>query len=589
LRDALGALTIGVLGVLAYVPAFRAGFVFDDHEIIENGRLLRGPLSVIWVATTGPDYWPLTYSAFWAEWRVFGPDPTGYHLVSVALHILVAVLLWRTLRRLGIHGAWLAGLLFAVHPVAVESVAWISEQKNTLSGVFWLATILAWIELDDDRVGWRRVVALGLFVLAVLAKASVVPLPVVLLGITLARRGRIRRDDLLELAPFFAVAVAGGLLNVWFQHAHAMAGGWAPVRSLAERIGGAARALASYLTAAFAPVRLAIVHAPWPVGPTSPWFWAPPAALAVGFALLWRVRSSAWGRAALLAIGYQAVCVGPVLGLIDMSFFRIAPVSNHLAYLGLMGPVAFAGWALMQLQERAGKWGVAAVAAVTVALGATTFHRASAFEDDLTLWQAAVREAPDSALARQSLGDQLIDRGRVAEGVAELKRAAALSPDPAFRHGVLSSLQLMAGRKDEAAAEARQVLAAHPAPSLASDAGSTLLETGHTDEAIAVFRDLVQRAPNASEYAFRLSVALARAGRTPEAADALLAYCNRNPGHPRMEPALTMLLLRLGRIEEARAHAGLVLGIDAADPRADEQVRAWYAQATGGAPPPPGP
>jgi Flp pilus assembly protein TadD len=577
---------IAALGALAYLPAFRAGFVFDDHEIIENGRLLRGPLSAIWVATTGPDYWPLTYSAFWAEWRVFGPDPTGYHLVSVGLHILVSILLWRTLRRLGVHGAWLAGLLFAVHPAAVESVAWISEQKNTLSGVFWLATILAWVELDEDRVGWRRALALGLFVLAVLAKASVVPLPVVLLGITLARRGRIRRDDLLELAPLFAVAIAGGLLNVWFQHTHAMAGGWAPARSLAERVGGAAWALASYLEAAFVPVRLAIVHAPWPAGPVSPWFWVPLGALAIGLVALWRLRRSEWARAALLTVGYHAACVGPVLGLIDMAFLRIAPVSNHLQYLALMGPTAFAGWALTRLRHRAPTWGVAAAAAITIALDVTTFHRATVFEDDLALWQAAVHEAPGSALARQALGEQLIDRGRVAEGVAELERAIALSPDPAFRHGVSSTLQLMAGRPQDAASEARQVLEAHPAPGLASDAGSTLLETGHADEAIAVFTDLVRRAPNASEYAFRLSAALARAGRTSEAADALLDYCKRNPGHPRMEPALTMMLLRLGRIDEARAHAGAVLGVDASDPRADGQVRAWYAEATGGAPPP---
>ncbi len=579
----LGGVAIALAGALAYLPAYRAGFVFDDHELIENGRLLRGPLSAIWLGTTGPDYWPLTYTSLWAEWRIFGADPAGYHLVNVALHLVIALLLWRTLRRLGVPGAWLAGLVFAVHPVAVESVAWTSERKNTLSGVFWLATILAWLRFEDDRTGRSRMLALVLFALALLAKVSVISLPLVLLGIALARRGRIGRTDLVEVAPFGALALAAGAVNVYFQHGNAMAGGWAPSRSIAERLGGAGWALGSYLETAFLPVRLALIHAPWPVGPSSPWFWAPLGALAVGSILLWRVRSSAWGRAAIFALAYHAVCVAPVLGLVDMAFLRIAPVSNHLQYLALMGPAAFLAWAIARLAAHAPAAAIAVGAAGVVACAATTFHRASAFEDDLALWQAAVREAPDSAFARQALGEQLIDRGRVAEGAAELRRAAELSPDAAFRHNVASTLRMMAGRPSEAAAEARLVLASSPSPGLASDAASTLLDTGHADEAIAALQDLVRRAPNASEYAFRLSVALARTGRTSEAADVLLAYCSRNPGHPRMEPALTMLLLRLGRADEARAHAAAVIGVDALDPRADAQVRAWYTEATGGA------
>ncbi len=583
-RVAIGAVVICVAGAMAYLTAFHGGFVFDDHELIENGRLLRGPLSAIWLGTTGPDYWPLTYTGLWAEWRIFGAAPAGYHFINIALHLLVAILLWRTLKRLGVAGGWLAGLLFAVHPVTVESVAWISELKNTLSGVFWLATILAWLRFDEDRTGLNRLLALVLFGLALLAKASVISLPLVLLGLALARRKRIGRTDLAEVAPFFALSLLAGLANVWFQHRNAMAGGWAPARSIAERLGGAGWALGSYLEAAFLPFRLAIVHAPWPVSPTSPWFWAPLSGLAIGAVLLWRARRSAWGGAAVFALGYHAVCVAPVLGLVDMAFLRIAAVSNHLQYLALMGPVAFIAWAVAQLAARAPAPAIAVGAAAILACAAVTFHRASAFEDDLALWQAAVRDAPGSAFARQALGDQLIDGGHTAEGAAELERAMALSPDPAFRHSVASTLRMMAGRPAEAAAEARLVLASHPSPGLASDAASTLLDTGHVDEAVAVLQDLVRRAPNASEYAFRLSAALARAGRTSDAADVLLVYCARNPGHPRMEPALTMLLLRLGRADEARAHAAEVLGVDPSDPRAELQVRRWYAEATGEAP-----
>lgn len=567
-------------GILVYWPAVGAGFVFDDHVLIEDGRLLRGPLSAIWFGKTAPDYWPLTNTALWLEWRLFGVDPTGYHLVTLALHLVTALLLWRTLSRLGMKSSWLAGLLFAVHPVTVESVAWVSEIKNTLSGVLWLLTTLAWLRSEEDGSTNWRAAALGLFALALMAKVSVIVLPVVFLGIAFVRRRRPWQRELLILAPFFALAVLAGVGNVWFQHHNAMASGWAPTRGLAERVGGAGWAFAAYLEAAFLPVRLAIIYPPWPVAPTSGWFWVPLAMLGLALATLWRFRAG-WSRPLLLTLGYYFVCVAPVLGFVDMAFFSLAPVSNHLQYLALMGPVALAGWAVTRL---AGRWprGAALGGVVLVgALGVRTFQRARAFGDDLSLWQAAVREAPTSAVARQELGGLLISRGRVAEGAAELEQALDLSTDEGFRHGMKSTLALLAGKSAEAATEARLVLGTTEAPGLQSDAAWTLLETGHVDEAIAAFQALTRRMPGASEYAYRLSVALARAGRTAEAADVLMSYCKTRPGHPRMEQALTLLLVRLGQLDRARANAAEVLGVAPSDPRAEAQVRDWYREASG--------
>jgi tetratricopeptide (TPR) repeat protein len=583
MKAALGALVIVLAAALAYLPALGAGFVYDDHNL-ENSQLLRGPLSAIWFGATSPDYWPLTYSSFWLQWRIFGTAPAGYHAVGVALHALTAVLLWRALQRLDMPGAWLAGLLFAVHPVTVESVAWISEQKNGLSGALWLSTALAWIAYDARRMPRHLIAALVLFALALLSKISVVIFPVVILGIAWVRRGRIARRDLLDAVPFAVLAVIAGAVNVWFQHRNAMAGGWSSHGGLAERIGGSAWALGSYLESAYFPIRLALVHPPWPVGPSSPWFWAPLAGLTLLLALLWRARAG-WGRPPLLALGYHAACVAPVLGFVDMAYLKkVAPVSNHLQYLALMGPVALAGWGLARLRMRAPRPASVASAAITLALGATTFHRSAAFQDDLSLWEAAVRDAPESAVAHQALGDSLLDRDRMKEGFAELARAAALSTDPGVRHGIRATLLLAEGRSDEAAAEARQAVAATEAPGVVSDAAWTLIQAGRADEAIAALTPLLQRAPHASEYAYRLSVALARAGRTSEAADLLLAWCREHPGHPRMEPPLALLLVRQGREREARAHAAEVLGLGPEDPRVELQVRAWYAEAMGASP-----
>jgi protein O-mannosyl-transferase len=578
-RHLLGLAVILAVGAAVYLPAVGAGFVFDDHELIENGRLLRGPLSAIWFGATAQDYWPVTTTALWVEWRLFGLDPTGYHIVNVALHLVTALLLWRTLDRLELPGGWLAGLLFAVHPVTVESVAWVSEIKNTLSGALWLATTLAWLRSEEDSSPRWYGAALALFAMALLAKASVVVLPVILLGLSLARHGRLDRRRLLALSPFFALALIAGVGTVWFQHQNAMASGWAPPRGMAERVGGAGWAFGAYLVDAFLPVRLALIRAPWPVAPTSPWFWAPLAVLGVALAALWRFRSG-WAGPLLLALGYHALCVAPVLGFVDMAFFQLAPVSNHLQYLALMGPVALAGWAGARLASRRPRVAAVVGAAVVGWLGVVTFQRASAFSDDLALWQAAVRDAPASAVARLELGHLLISDGRLAEGAAELKRAQELSPDPGFKHGVRSTLYSLAGKPADAAEEARRVLDTTEAPGLQSDAAWTLLEAGHADEAIAVLQRLTRRMPGSSEYAYRLSVALARAGRTAEAAEVLMAFCRARPGHPRMEQSLALLLVRLGQVDRARAHAAEVLGVAPSDPRAEAQVRAWYQEAT---------
>jgi Flp pilus assembly protein TadD len=498
--------------------------------------------------------------------------------VNVALHLATALLLWRALARLRVPGAWVAGLIFAVHPVAVESVAWISELKNGLSGVLWLATIHAWITADAQRSSRWRAATLALFALALLAKVSVVVLPVVLLGVALARRGRLERRDVVEVAPLLLLAAVAAAGNVWFQHQNAMQGAGGAARGLAERIGGAGWALASYVERAFAPVRLALLYPPWPVDHGSPWFWIPLAGIAAAIAVLWRLRAGP-ARPLVLALGYQAVCVGPVLGLVDMSFLRLAPVSNHLQYLALMAPAALAGWALARLGAR---WPRAAVGALAVgALAAVTFDRSSAFADDLSLFTRAAHDAPGSAVAVQAYAHELLAAERPAEAVAALEAASAVAPDEASRHDIRSELLVLQGRTAEAAEEARAVVASTDRLDLLSDAAETLGRAGRAEEAIAVLRQLVQRAPGASEYAYRLAAALARAGRGPEAIAVLRAYCESRPGHPRMEPALALLLVRAGRLAEARARAAQVLGILPADPRAADLLRAWYRDATG--------
>jgi len=545
------ALAIAAAGAAAHLPALLGGFVFDDRPLLFSGDTpLDGPLWRVWLSGEMPDYLPLTWSTFWVEKRIFGEAPLGYHVVNVALHLAVALLLWRVLRALRVPGAWLAGLLFAVHPVTVESVAWISERKNTLSAVLFLCAVLAWVRSDDRREeaaaaratprlldgGW--VLSLGLFGLALLAKGSVVALPLVLLAIAAIRRGRVTGPDVVRTAPFFALALAGGLATLWFQRAHAIGTAPGPARGLLERVGGAGWALLHYLETAFLPIRLAFLAPEWPVGPGSPWFPIPLALIAALFVALWALRRRGT-RPALLALGYQALMLLPVLGLLDIAWLAFAPVSNHLQYLALMGPVALVAAGLAGVAE--GRWRPVAVAASIACvawLGAETFRRSRAFESDLTLWQAAVRDAPGSAVARYQFAQYLRLAGRTAAAEAQVEAMARVAREPSLRHRARSLVALQQGRYADATAEALLAERIRPDPRFLLDLGRSLVGRGAPGEAIAVLLPLATSSPGDPEPRTWLAVALFRAGRTAEARSALAGAMGLSADDPRVEATL---------------------------------------------------
>lgn len=486
LRALATGAAIAVAAIAAHAPALQGGFVFDDHYLVVGGEApIQGRLADAWLHPDAPDYLPVTWTILWVAWRLWGADPLGYHLLGLLLHAATALLAWRVLRGLDLPGAGLAAALFAVHPVAVESVAWISELKNTISGALFFGAALAWLRFDASRDRRTLFGATGLLAAAVLAKPSAVVLPAALLAVPLLRRGRIARRDLLALAPLTAVALAGGLLAVWFQHGHAMEGMALRPRGAAERIGGAAWALGSYLLDAFAPVRLAFLRPEWPVGPSSAWFYAPLLLLTAAAIALWR-RRAGWGGPVGIALGYHLAVVLPVLGLVDMAWLAFAPVSNHLQYLALLGPAALTAAALDGLRRRHAGAGAALSAALLLALGALASRRALAFESDATLWRAAVREAPGSAVARYQLAMQLLREGDRPGAVRELEAMAGVARDPALRHRARCLSALFTERYADAAAEAVEAARLWPDPWFGREVARQLLRAGREGEAAAV-------------------------------------------------------------------------------------------------------
>ncbi len=504
---------IAAAALAAHAPALRAGFVFDDHHLISGGDApIQRPLQEVWLGADAPDYLPVTWSVLWLEWRLWGEAPLGYHVVNLLLHAAAAVLVWRVLHALEVSAAWLGGALFAVHPVAVESAGWISEHKNTVSAVLFLGAALAWLRFDLG--GGRRpaLAATALFALAALAKPSAVMLPVALLLALALRRGRVGLREVAALAPLFALALAGGFLALWFQREHAMAGMTIVPRGAAERIGGAGWALGSYLIDAFAPVRLAFLHAGWPVDPSSAVFYAPIGLLAAAGAALWLVRAS-WSRPALLALGYHLVLVLPVLGLVDIAWFAFAPVSNHLQYLALVGPVGLAAAAIGRLGRPRVR--AALATALLLALGGLTYRRAQALESDATLWRAAAREAPESPIARYQLAMQLLREGDRGGALRELETMARVARDPALRHRARCLSALFAEKFADAAAEAVQAAAVRPDPGFGWEVARQMLLAGRLEEAATVLEAAWRATPDDARLREALAQVLLRLGRPP--------------------------------------------------------------------------
>lgn len=426
------AVALAVLTLAVFARALSGGFVVDDYTLLaENPAIAAADgLGRIWASRGQLDYFPLTLTSFWLEWRLWKNNPTGYHVTNVLLHLLGAGLLWAVLARLRVAGAWLATLLFAVHPVSVASVAWISERKNTLSFVLFALTTLFFLEAAADEKA-RRWYALAFiaFVLGLLAKTSGVTLPLVLLGLLWWKNGRLTRADLARTAPFFIASLALGLVTVWFQFHRAMQA--LPLeRSFVERLLHGLASLGLYASKLVLPINLGFVWEPWRAASAAAWTVS--AAFVVSMAVAaWRAPPP-YRRPVRVALGAYVALLLPVLGFVDTALLHYTPGADHWQYLAMPAPLALlaAGW--VKLHDRAPpRWQgpLAALPALALAaLAALSWQRAALYRHDEPLWRDAVIKAPRSAYARASLANTVFDQGRREEARQSFVESVRLEP-----------------------------------------------------------------------------------------------------------------------------------------------------------------
>ena len=497
------AFVIVIVTLAAYAPTLRNGFIWDDDLYVTKNRTLRSldGLRKIWFEIGSvPQYYPLVHTSFWIEYHLWGARPAGYHLVNVLLHACSAVLLGLVLSRLCIPGAWLAACVFALHPVHVESVAWVTERKNVLSGLLYLSALLSYLRFARplDRRPWRYyALALFLFLCALLSKTVTCSMPAAVLLLLWWKRGRLTRRNLAATIPFFVLGLVLGLATAWMEKHHVNAQGPPWELSIVERCLIAGRALWFYAGKLVWPHRLTFIYPRWHIDAGAWWQYVLPVTAIAVVVTLWLGRRQ-MGRGPVAAILFFAGTLTPALGFFDVYPMRFSFVADHFQYLASIGLIALGAAGITACLQSAGsRVRYAAAGIVLAAFGVLVWHQCLAYRDAETVWRDTIAKNPGCPLAHYNLGVILLEREEHGEAAAHF--AAVLEDQPEDLDGLnnLAFALVRDGRAEEAATWSRRALQLDPDnPHALCNLADALYRQGRTGEAIAHHRRALKLRPD---------------------------------------------------------------------------------------------
>jgi tetratricopeptide (TPR) repeat protein len=597
-----GAVLIAVAAFIVYLPCIRGEFIMDDDVFLTENPLIHatdGPYR-FWCTSEAMDFWPATSTTLWIEWRLWERNPTGYHVTSLILHVVESLLIWIILRRLTIPGAFFTALIFAVHPVNVESVAWISQRKNVMAMLFFLLSILWYLKfvklahlrlaaklstvhrslsavssfiLHPSSFNLWYCLSLAAFVLAMLGKGSAAVLPVLLLGIVWWLRP-LERRDLARASPFFVAAAVLAGVNVWFQ-TH---GTEIVIRSanFAERLLGAGGVVWFYLYKALLPVDLAFVYSQWHIELGNPLWWLPILAALAVTAVLWQYRKG-WSRPLLFAWGFFCVALAPVLGFVDVGFMNYSLVADHYQHIAIIGVIALAsaGFGAWQKRTQGLVLRIAPVMAVA-AFGIFTFltwRQSECYHDNITLYQTTLAINPECCVAHNNLGVNLAEAGQLPDAIEHYQQALRLKPNNPEAHNNLGNALVRTGRPDEAVEHYRQALRLKPDyPEAHDNLIYALAMTGKPEQAIEYYGNVLRLNRDNPEAHYILGNVLAHAGRQEEAIEHYQQALRLKPNNPEAHNNLGKALVKTGRPDEAVDHYRQALRLQPDYPEAHDNL-----------------
>jgi tetratricopeptide (TPR) repeat protein len=566
-------LTLLLATCAVYAPTSRFDFVnFDDPEMVTaNAHVRQGmtPAGILWALTSveAANWFPVTRLSHMLDFQLFGMRSGWHHLVNVLLHALAAIVLFLFLDR-ATRTRWpsaLVAFVFALHPLHVESVAWVSERKDVLSALFWFLALLAYVRYTESPSVRRYLAVTGWFVLGLMAKPMIVTLPLVLLLLDFwPLQRRLGAALLREKIPLFALSAAASVVTYLVQRQSGAVGGLATL-PLDLRLGNALLSCFTYLSKMFWPSGLAVFY-PYPAEIP---LWQTALAAALMAALTWAALRL-WRQAPYLAIGWfwYLVTLAPVIGLVQVGGQARADRYTYVPMIGIAISLAWGGADLLRRWPRAR---IALAVVLVLACVPVTWAQVAYWRNSETLFRRTLAVTSGNDVAEHNLGNYLMDApGGLPEAITHLQASLRIQPQSAKAHTDLAAaLARMPGQLPEALAEYRQSLRLEPdSPITHTSLGNTLASMGRLPEARAEYQTALRLAPDSAIPHNNLGNTLAKMGQVPEAIGEYETALRLDPNSPEAHNNLGMVLANLpGRLPEALAHFEAVLRIkpDSAD------------------------
>jgi len=583
IRFFAAAVLIIAVCIAVYSPAMKAGFIWDDDDYVTENPVVVVPdgLHRIWFTFDQPSqYFPMVYTTFRLEHKLWGFMPFGYHITNIALHTANALLLWRILIYLSVPGAWLAAAIFAIHPVQVESVAWITERKNVLMTFFYMLSFLAWLRFIDGATRQRfsrsfYAMSLLLYVFSLLSKTTACTMPAALALSLWIKHVRIDARRWGQIAPYVLLGLAMGTITMWREYYKALGGTTLNLNPL-ERILLANKALWFYVGKLLWPVNLSFSYPKWEISDSNPYqyIWLFGSILAAWGMWHWRDKI---GRKALAATVFFVATLSPMLGLLSLYTFLYSYVADHYQYVACIGPIALITAAGCYAVTRFGRWekiiaktGGFAVLAV---LGTLTWQQCHIYKDIKTLWSDVLLKNPHSWIAHNNLGAALQLEGSLDEAIGHYLYVLKVRPNDAEVYNNIGIVFQLQGKTDEAVNYYRKALQVNPNYVNAYyNMGKLLQAQGKTDAAIDCYRQAVRRKPDFPEAHYSLGAALQTQGKTDEAISCYLRTLRFKPDFAEAYNNIGSALMVKGKPDEAIEYFRQALKIRPDYPKAQQNL-----------------
>jgi len=521
------AILIVLVVCAVYFPCVFNGFIWDDEgNIYENPTLTRPDgLSQIWGSFRLYQYYPLTFTSFYLEHKLWGMNPMGYHITNVLLHALNSVLVFSLLQRLGMRRplSFFTAMWFAVHPIQAESVAWATERKNLLSGFFYFSSFLFYLKYLDARKAKPYALGLLAYFGALLSKTATLTLSLTLLLVEALRAGSIRVRSLVRVALFLFLGAGMGVVTAvleTYRHG-ALRAEWS--HPLAERMLAVPRVFLFYASKIVLPIRMSFLYPQWEIDPARIEAYGPAVLLAGLLALLWRLRKRI-PPLARFGLGHYFVTLLPASGLVNFYFLRYSFVQNHFQYLAGLGILIVLALSGAEIVRRSAgrapraRLGWVLGAAVVVGCSLLTFRECRIYRDEESLWRHTIAANPEAWLAHNNLGRALVRRGEHEEAMRHFRRALEIRPSFPEAHVNVGLHALRQGDVDRAMDSFETALAARPAFAVAHRnlAEAYAMKEMH-DEAIEQCRKALALEPDHAETHVVLGSAYRGKGMLDEA------------------------------------------------------------------------